>query len=598
MENLDYGVIGNCKSAALISRQGNIEWCCLPDFDSQAVFANILDRDRGGQFAIEVPPGYNIHQAYVPKTNILKTSYAKGRDRFEVLDFMPRYRKLHSEYHHPPDIIRYIRHVSGRPVCTIRYDPRPCYGQYEVRTEVRREYIKTMTVKGSYESIYLYSDLDLQSVVDGTRFVIQKDCYLLLSYNQKLVELDLDYIQLEYQKTKVYWMSWAANTHRFAAYNDEIQRSALVLKLLAYQKTGAILAALTTSLPEEIGAERNWDYRYCWLRDASMTIAILTRLKHYNVARRFLTFILNIIPFKDETIQIMYGINGEKMLSEKILDWLQGYADSKPVRVGNAAYSQKQNDIFGVLLDAIYHYLLIFKRETVEDREDIWTVVRTLALQVEKTWHLKDSGIWEFRTSKKHFTFSKVLSWVALDRAMRIARYFDMPNYVKVWDKMRKKIKTDILKKGWNPSLGAFTQAYDEPYLDAANLLMEQYGFIRADDPKYVSTVRLTLKQLSLDGLMFRYRNADDFGVPTSSFTVCTFWLIKSLYKIGDRQTAKQLFDRVLTYRNHVGLLSEDIDFKTKRLLGNFPQAYSHLALIDTAVILAGEDILHGKYRH
>jgi GH15 family glucan-1,4-alpha-glucosidase len=597
MENLDYGVIGNCKSAALVSSHGTIEWCCMPDFDSQAIFAKILDKDRGGEFAIEVPPGYSIRQTYVPKTNILITTYAKGRDRFEVLDFMPRYRKAHQEYHCPPDLIRFIRHLSGRPVCNIRYNPRPGYAQHDVNTEVRAEYIKTMTTEGSYESVYLYSDLDLQAVADGTPVVIRKDCYLLLSYNQKLVELDLDYIELEYQKTKVYWMSWAANTQRFPLYNSEIQRSALVLKLLAYQKTGAILAALTTSLPEQIGAERNWDYRYCWLRDASMSIAILTRLGHYNVARRFLTFILNIIPFKDEKIQIMYGINGEKTLTEKNLDWLQGYAASKPVRIGNAAYTQKQNDIFGVLLDAIYQYLLIFKRETVEDREDIWTVVRTLALEVEKTWHLKDSGIWEFRTNKKHFTFSKVLSWVALDRAMRIADYFGMPKYVDVWDQMRKKIKDDILEKGWDPSLGAFTQAYGEPHLDASNLLMEQYGFLQADDPKYVSTVRLTLKQLSHDGLMFRYRNADDFGVPTSSFTVCTFWLIKSLYKIGDTQDARKLMDLVLVYRNHVGLLSEDIDFKTKRLLGNFPQAYSHLALIDTAVTLAGEEILHDEYR-
>ncbi len=597
MKNFDFGVIGNCTSAALVDAEGTIVWCCLPGFDSQAVFAKILDSEHGGEFAIKVDEGYTIRSSYQSKTNILVTAFSKGKDQFEVLDFMPRYRGLQETYHCPPDIIRYIRHKSGRPKIRVHYKPRPCFGQYEVKTEVREEYIKTGTIKGSYESVYLYSDLDLESIAASRSIVLDRPCYLLLSYNQKLIDLNLDYIQLEYQKTKVYWMNWSANTQRFALYNEEIQRSALVLKLLACQKSGANLAALTTSLPEEIGAERNWDYRYCWLRDASMTIAVLTKLGHYNVARRFFNFILDIIPYKDEQIQIMYGINGKKTLTERILSWLKGYEGSRPVRVGNAAYSQKQNDIFGVLLDAIYQYLVIFKRETVENRENLWTVVRTLARHVEKSWHNKDSGIWEFRTSKKHFTFSKVLSWVAMDRAMRIAAYFDMPDYVAVWDKVGKKIKANILAKGWDPNLKAFTQVYGEPHLDAATLLMEHYGFIPAEDPKYINTVRLTYEQLSRDGLMYRYRNADDFGAPTSSFTVCTFWLIKSLYKIGEKNEAKRLFEQVLSHANHVGLFSEGIDFTTKRLLGNFPQAYSHLALIDTAITFSGEDILSDECR-
>jgi GH15 family glucan-1,4-alpha-glucosidase len=592
MKNLDYGVIGNGTSAALIHANGAIAWCCLPGFDSAAVFAGILDPERGGEFAIMVDDDYSIQQAYQPKTNILVTTYSKGEDRFEVLDFMPRYRDRQDTYHCPPDIIRYIRPKSGRPVFRVHYSPRPWFGQHAVRTEVSKEYIKTGTIKGSYESVYLYSDLDLGTIAVSGEITLDRHCYLLLSYNQKLIKLNLDYIQLEYQKTKAYWMGWAANTKPFACYNDEIQRSALVLKLLACQKSGAILAALTTSLPEEIGTERNWDYRFCWLRDASMTITVLTKLGHYNVARRFLNFILGIIPYKDEKIQIMYGINGEKRLTEKILNWLEGYEGSRPVRVGNAAYTQKQNDIFGVLLDVIYQFLTIFKRETVENREDLWTVVRTLARHVEKTWHQKDSGIWEFRTGKKHFTFSKVLSWVAMDRAMRIAIYFDKQDDAASWRRMGKKIEADILVKGWDPTLKAFTQAYGEPHLDAANLLMEHYGFISADDPKFISTVRLTYERLSRDGLMYRYRNADDFGVPKSSFTVCTFWLIKSLYKIGEKQKAQELFGRVLSYSNHVGLFSEDIDFASKRLLGNFPQAYSHLALIDTVITFCEEDVL------
>jgi GH15 family glucan-1,4-alpha-glucosidase len=590
MRNLDYGVIGNCLSAAMISSRGTIEWCCLPHFNSQAVFARILDRERGGEFGLTVDGSYTIRQSYLPKTNILATSFGNGRDEFELLDFMPRYKRGDRDYHCPPDIIRYIRVIRGTPRIQVRYNPRPYYGQHPVKTEVRPEYLKTATSAGRYETVYLYSDLDLTAIAESRPLMIAKSCFMLVSYNQKLSPLDLDVIELEFEKTKVYWMDWSANNQRFSEYNEEILRSALVLKLLTYQNSGAILAALTTSLPEEIGAQRNWDYRFCWLRDASMTIAVLTRLKRHNIARRFMDFVLEIIPYKDEKIQIMYGINGEKKLTEKALDWLEGYEGSKPVRIGNAAHVQRQNDIFGVLIDAIYQYLTIFKREKVENREGLWTVVRTLARHLEATWYKKDDGIWEFRTTQKHFTFSKMLSWVGMDRAMRIAEYFNRSDYAEKWDGVRAKIKADILARGWDDALQAFTQSYGEPYLDAANLLMAHYGFLAPDDPRFAATVRLTRERLSREGLMYRYRNADDFGVPKSAFTICTFWLIKSLYQIGEKQEARALFQRVLSYRNHVGLLSEDMDFDSKRLLGNFPQAYSHLALIDAAITLSGDE--------
>ena len=591
MQNLNYGIIGNCTSAALVSRKGCIEWCCLPSFDSPSIFARILDKNRGGEFRIQVSPDYKIRQEYIPRTNVLVTTFSRKNDKFELIDFMPRYKTDSGNYHQPPDIIRYVRHISGKPEFRVIYNPRPCFGQYDVKTEVRNEYIKTGTLKGSYESVYLYSNLDLRRIADSKPIVIEQDCYLLLSYNQKLIDLNLDRVQLEYEKTRVYWLNWSSYTRRFARFNEAIDRSALVLKLLSYQKTGAILAAVTTSLPETLGAERNWDYRYCWLRDASMHVAVLTKLGHYRVAKRFLNFILDIIPYKDEKIQIMYAINGQKNLRERELDFLSGYENSRPVRIGNAAYTQKQNDIFGVLLDAIYQYLGIFKREAVENKEDLWTVVRTLARHVEHNWMKKDRGIWEFRSWKKHFTFSKMLSWVAMDRAMKIANYFGMENYVKIWSDIRAKIEKDIHNKGWNSEIQAFVQAFGENHLDAANLLMGHYGFIEADDPKFVSTVQLTQKLLSNDGLVYRYRNADDFGKPRSSFTVCTFWLIKALYKIGEKKQAEQMFQDVLRYRNHLGLLSEDIDFETKRLLGNFPQGYSHIALIDAAITLCGEDV-------
>lgn len=586
MKNLDYGIIGNCKSAALISKKGSLDWCCLPDFDSSSVFAKILDKDKGGFFSI-VPVGkHKVSQKYLDKTNILITTFTQADSEFQVLDFMPRYKTDSGVYHCPPDIIRYIRVVKGQPRVKVHYQPRPAYAQYPAKIEVHGPYVKAMTSKGSYESLYLYSDLDYEKIVSQKTITLEKDCFIALSYNQKLYKPDINWVQLEYQRTKVYWLGWVAKTQVMTHYQREVERSSLVLKLLAYQKTGAILAAVTTSLPETIGDVRNWDYRYCWIRDASMTISILARLGHYQVAKRFLQFILDIIPFKDEKIQIMYSINHRGQLVEKELPWLAGYEGSKPVRIGNAAAKQKQNDIYGVALDVIYESLTIF-HESLDIKEDLWTVVRTLARNVINNWKKHDSGIWEFRTEKKHFTFSKILCWVGMDRAAKIASFFDKQNDAKNYAYWREQIKKDILKKGCDPETNALTQFYGSNSMDAANLLAQQYGFLSKKHPVFIDTVKQTYKQLSKNGLMFRYNSADDFGMPESSFTVCTFWMIKSLYMIGEEEKALKMFDKLLSYSNHLGLFSEDLDFKTKRQLGNFPQGYSHIALIDTALTLS-----------
>ncbi|WP_339651598.1 glycoside hydrolase family 15 protein, partial [uncultured Salegentibacter sp.] len=387
---------------------------------------------------------------------------------------------------------------------------------------------------------------------------------------------------LKFQRTKTYWMNWSAKTTRYTHYENEIMRSALVLKCLSYKKSGAVLAAATTSLPETIGEERNWDYRFCWIRDASMVIKVMAGLGHIKSAKDFLQFIIDIIPDKDEKIQIMYGINGEKELTEHILDHLSGYKDSHPVRTGNAAYIQKQNDIYGILMEVIYQQFNQFET-SLENSEELWTVVRGIVSIVEENWQKPDKGIWELRTEDRHFVFSKLLCWVAIDRAIKIGEVLRMGINDTHWKSLRAEIYNDIYNNGWNEEVQAYTQYYGSKDLDASTLLMEQYGFIEAKDPRFVSTVHATERELCKDGLMYRYKNKDDFGEPTSSFTICTFWLIDSLFKIGERKKAKQMFDQLLSYSNHLGLFSEDIDFETKRLLGNFPQAYSHLALIETA---------------
>ena len=589
MNNLDYGVIGNCTSAALVSSNGSIDWCCLPKFDESSVFAKLLDPDKGGHFSIGVEPEYQITQNYVRNTNILCTDFRKGSDHFQVLDFMPRY-KGENEYHAPPDIIRYIKYIYGKPKFRVEYNPQLEYAAMPTKTEIMEHYIKSYTENGIYDSLYLYTNLDKHTVVAGKEIELSDDAFMLISYNQKILNQTQHRINLELQRTKVYWLNWAEITKKFSEYNDEINRSALILKLLSYQKSGAILAALTTSIPETIGETRNWDYRFCWLRDSSMVIKVMSNLGHINVAKRYINFIIDIIPDKAEKIQIMYGINREKKLHEKILNHLSGFKNSKPVRIGNDAYRQKQNDIYGILMDVLYQQFQLFDL-TVEKSEALWTITRSIIRMVSKNWKNTDRGIWEFRSTHKHFTFSKILSWVAVDRAIKIANLIDKIEYIPTWTKLANQIRKDIFKKAWDNERGAFVQFYGSKDLDAANLLMESYGFIDAKDPKYISTVLLTEKELCKDGLMYRYKNEDDFGVPSSSFTICTFWMINSLNQIGEKQKATKMFRRLLSYSNHVGLFSEDIDFDTKQLLGNFPQAYSHLALVETAMALSNNAI-------
>ncbi|WP_167607887.1 glycoside hydrolase family 15 protein [Maribellus sediminis] len=585
MENLNYAIIGNCKSAALISDKGSIDWCCLPDFNSSSVFGKILDENRGGSFEVLVDDSYTIEQSYLRTTNIVVTRFASGKDCFEVVDFMPRYLNNGDGYYNPAEIIRYFKHKSGKPEFRLKYDPQVEYARFNVELVAEEEYIKCFTTEGDYDSLYLYTDFDHEKILKQEMIVLKEDAFVLLSYDQKLLEQTLNKQYLKLQKTKVYWLDWTNKLTSYQKYNNEIVRSALVLKLLSYDKTGAVLAAATTSLPETIGEERNWDYRFCWIRDASMVIKVMSSLGHLNTVKRFMRFIIDIIPDKDEKIQIMYGINREKRLEEETLDHLSGYKNSSPVRIGNAAYLQKQNDIYGILVDVIYQQLTEFKI-SLEESEALWTIVRSIVRIVKNTWHLPDKGIWEIRTDEKHFTFSKVLCWVAIDRAIKIARFIHKNKYVEEWQELADTIKNEILDKAWNPEIGAFTQAYGSVDMDAATLLMEPYGFISAKDPRYVQTVKITEKELCVDGLMYRYKNQDDFGLPSSSFTICTFWLINALDSIGERKHAKQIFEQLLSYSNHVGLFSEDIDFKTKRLLGNFPQAYSHLALIETAINL------------
>ena len=436
MKNLDYGVIGNCQSAALVSKRGSIEWFCLPNFGSPSLFAKLLDTRIGGRFEVLTTDEYRTTQSYIKNTNLLVTRFSNGDDAFELIDFMPRYINDRHERYSPPDLIRYIRYISGSPRLRIKFDPKLDYARSGTVTEVRSEYIKSYSRTGPYDSVYLYTSLDMNGICDSSELTIERDHFMLLSYNQKLLSQTTERSYLKMERTKVYWLNWTEKTRRFSEYQEEIDRSALLLKMLSYDRSGALIAAVTTSLPETLNGVRNWDYRYCWLRDASMVIKVMSSLGHLNVARRFMRFIIDIIPVKNEKIQILYGIHGEKKLKESTLPHLEGYEGSRPVRTGNAAYMQKQNDIYGVLMDVIYQQFLIFDIG-LDFSEDLWTITRSVVKTVSNNWKYPDRGIWELRSNPQHFTFSKVLCWVAIDRAIKIARLLKKDHHADEWTQLR-----------------------------------------------------------------------------------------------------------------------------------------------------------------
>ncbi len=582
-KGLNYGIIGNCKSSALINEDSSIDWCCLPQFDSSAIFCKIIDNHIGGSFKIEADESYIITQQYINNTAIVRTNFKNEKNEFEVLDFMTRYKLDDQNFYSPPEIQRLIKPIKGLPKIKVLYNPTLEYANGKTKTYEKEDFIVSVFDEASYETLFLYTDIEKKKILENKEFELSKSVYLNLSYNEKIDLPSLSKSEGELKKTQEYWLNWCKKSPSFKSYNKEITRSSITLKLLTFEKTGAVLAAATTSIPETIGEVRNWDYRFCWIRDASMVIKIIAKLGHQRIVKNFIDFIVNLIPNKNEKLQIMYGIDGQKTLTEKILKHLSGYKNSKPVRIGNAAYIQKQNDIYGILVDAIHFQIKKFKDISYK-HEQLWSIVKSVVWVVEKNWKKPDKGIWEFRNEDQHFTFSKLLCWVAIDRAIKISNLIKNGRKSDKWKILREEIKNDIHLNAWNPKIKAFTQSYGSDFLDASVLLMESYGFIDCKDPKYVDTVKAIERELLFDGLLFRYKNNDDFGEPKSSFTVCTFWYINSLFKIGEETKAKNLFDQLLSNSNHMGLFSEDLDFKTKKMLGNFPQAYSHLALIETAM--------------
>lgn len=496
---------------------------------------------------------------------------------------MPRYREENS-FRYPVEIHRILRPLKGSPIVRISFQPRLNYARGETFIRLRPSVV---TASNGLESLFLYSSLPLKDIVEERSILLEKDHFLLLAYHEKIEPPSFDYSREMFEKTKIYWETWSSHCRLPSLYPDAVLRSALVLKLMTYEETGAIIAAPTTSLPEIVGEERNWDYRYCWLRDASLMLEALKSIGHFEEARAFIHFLLKIFESKQTKVQIVYGIDGRTDLEEKTLNHLKGYKNSGPVRIGNHASQTQQNDIFGEMLNTLYLYFFHYQFEKITD--EVWSLIKFLVNTAAKDWATHDAGIWEFRHKNVHFTFSKVLSWVALDRGIKIARQIGKDYACQRWQPVANTIHRDIEEKGWNPKQQAYTQAYGSPNLDASLLLMNRYGFIRKEDPRWVSTVLCCEEALVKNGFAFRYTGTDDFGRPKNAFIVASLWLAKALYTIGAKNRGRRLFEKILSCANHLDLLSEDIDPETGELLGNFPQAYSHMAVINTASLMGKE---------
>ncbi|HEX4922893.1 MAG TPA: glycoside hydrolase family 15 protein [Bdellovibrionales bacterium] len=585
MSQLDYALIGNCQVSALLDTKARYVWSCMPRFDSPAVFAALLGDDSNGIWSI-LPDtdDYTTKQSYIRNTNVVKTEFHYGAgDRFDIYDFAPRFASRDRTYH-APRFMRIIRVVKGHPRVRMILDPKFDYGR--VKPDIGQTG-DGIIYRSEGESLILQTDMPLTYALKGQPFEINGDHYCVLSYIEPFLHPLKFTVEEYYERTISYWHTWIQHCNIPFEYQEAVIRSALALKLHIYEDTGAIIAATTTSIPETPTGGRTWDYRYCWLRDAYFVIHVLYKLGQFEELRAFIQYIQNIAASSpSDELQPLYGIGGERALVEREIPWLKGFKGMGPVRVGNAAYTHAQHDIYGETVLAITPLFFDQRLEKVDLGRAFETVLR-LVNQSIAVFDLPDSGIWEFRSERQHYLFSKVMCWAAVDRGLKIAKKLGSAGAYEPWIQIHRRMREIIESKGWNEQLGFYTQNYGSQAPDASNLLIGMVNFHAGKDEKFRRTVEAYERLLVSNGYTYRYINRDDFGIPTNTFTICTFWMIDALAQIGRRDEAREIFERVLARVNHVGLLSEDIDPKTGDLWGNFPQAYSHVGVINSAFRLS-----------
>ncbi len=581
----DYGVIGNKLSAALVSSDGCIDWCCLPRFDSPSVFAAILDSEKGGRFWIKPSTLFSNSQAYLPGTNILVTTFATATGKVTLTDFMPCYENADTGLAQPVQIHRILECTEGEVEFEAFFEPRPDYAREDTRLGTRKYGV---IVQSHPEPLSLSTRVPFalkdQSAHTVSSIRQGERAEFVLHYGEPLSPA-LYRTADRLEKTRRYWEKVATGGTFYGLWYDTILRSYLALHLLVYQPQGAIIAAPTTSLPEEIGGERNWDYRYAWLRDTSLTLSAFSLMGYRGEAAGYMNWLARVCRLRGPEGQTLYGIGSNDPPEERTLTHLSGYMDSRPVRIGNDAYHQRQHDIFGEVLEAAHNYMNISGYIS----RDTWQLLRAYVLSALRYWREPDSGIWEVRSPPAHFVHSKLICWVAIDRGIKIARHFGYENDLTRWEKTATRIRNDVLRRGWNARRKAFTQHYETEALDASVLLMPAYGLLPSNDERMVSTLDRIQEGLDRNGLLLRYDQAqvdDGLKGKEGAFLACSTWLIRNLIRLNRLDDAVNRYERLLKCGNHLGLFAEMADPSTDQALGNFPLALTHLNLIITGLEL------------
>jgi GH15 family glucan-1,4-alpha-glucosidase len=581
----DYGLIGDLQTAALVSRFGCIDWLCFPRFDSAACFAALLGTPENGHWTIQ-PAGEfrSPGRRYRGDSLILETELETAGGLVRLIDFMPPRGRA-------PDVVRIVEGVRGRVAMELELVIRFEYGS--VVPWVRRVDDVRMAVAGPdalrIDAPVELEGRDLRTVASFTVEAGERLPFVITwfpSHEQTPEVVDAEQALVE---TERFWADWAGTCIHAGRWHDAVHRSLITLKALTYEPTGGIVAAATTSLPEAIGGVRNWDYRYCWLRDATLTLLSFLRAGYAAEAESWRNWFLRAIAGSPGDLQIMYGLAGERRLPELELDWLAGYESSRPVRVGNGAHDQRQLDVYGEVGDALFQARL----SGLEPSEEVWRLNSTMLSFLADGWRLPDEGIWEVRGPKRHFTHSKVMAWVAFDRAVRSIERWEKDGPLERWRELRDEIHAEVCREGYDAERNTFVQSYGSDRLDASLLMIPLVGFLPPDDPRVVGTVEAIRRDLLQDGLVERYRadieNVDVDGLPPGegAFLPCSFWLVEVLALQGRLDEATELFERLLALRNDLGLIAEEYDVARGRLVGNFPQAFTHLALVDAAYTLA-----------
>ena len=578
---LDHGAIGNGRVIALVSPLGSIDWLCLPRFDSPSVFARLLDEEKGGSFRVlRGDTEIRGKLKYVTNTNVLSTRFEDGECVWEVIDFAPRIPEG-LDVRVPIEVVRVLQPIAGHPRLRIDFDPRPDYARAKVEM---RETTDGIEVLGGSAPLHVATNLPVPYVLGRREFVLTKPVFFVLSYGGRAEVATLASVQRDLDQTIAGWRAWAKTCALSIFAAPEVLRSALCLKLHAYHDTGAIIAAATTSIPEAMGTPRTWDYRYCWLRDAAFVVEALRRLGHLNEGEQFLNFLRDVA--EGGPLQPLYAIDGGRDLSEETIGSLAGFGANGWVRVGNAASTQRQNDLMGELVLCL-HTLLTDPRIVDDDWGSFTPLLRRVVEEAIEAAPTVDTSIWEFRTLQKHYTFSRAMCWVAIDRGVELARRLDRMDLAQRWAPIAESERAEVLRRGYSQERGFFTQALDGEHPDASLLLLPTLGLLDARDPRFVSTVDAYEKHLVRGGLMRRYGNLDDLGETRSAFTICSFWWAEALALSGKLERAIEVFERIAKHANPVGLFSEDIDPDTSALLGNFPQAYTHVGLIHAAMTIS-----------